>query len=85
VLKFNKTNTPNSHGFRLGVLVVFAALVLIVSVVGCGGSDATSPSSSGQAKAAAPHVSKADLREAQLKSQRLAKLYERSWREYQNE
>jgi hypothetical protein len=64
-------------------LVVLATVVFALAVSGCGRSDATSASSPKHQGRAAPSVSKADLREAQLKSRRLAKLYERSWREYQ--
>jgi hypothetical protein len=59
--------------------MVLAVLLFAVAVAGCGGSGDTSTT------APAPAVSKADLHEAQVKSQRLAKLYERSWREYQGE
>jgi hypothetical protein len=83
VLFFNKSNPLSRHRLRIGVTVVSTAIALAAAVAGCGGSDSTSTSRSGQAGHAAPPVSKADLREAQLKSQRLAKLYERSWREYQ--
>jgi hypothetical protein len=82
VLFFNKPNPSNRTPLRMGVLAALAVLVLAAMVAGCGGgsSEQSSPTHS-----AAPAVSKADLHEAQVKSRRLAKLYERSWREYQNE
>jgi hypothetical protein len=78
VLFFNKPNPSNRTRLRMGVLAALAVLVLAAMVAGCGGG-------SSETHSAAPTVSKADLHEAQVKSRRLAKLYERSWREYQNE
>jgi hypothetical protein len=83
VLFFNKSNPSSRPRLRIGVAVVSTAIGLAAAVAGCGGSDSTTTSPAGQAAHSAPPVSKADLHEAQVKSQRLAKLYERSWREYQ--
>jgi hypothetical protein len=71
VLFFNKP--------KASIPAAFAAILAAAALAGCGSSGDASTT------APAPAVSKADLHEAQVKSQRLAKLYERSWREYQGE
>jgi ABC-type Fe3+-hydroxamate transport system substrate-binding protein len=73
---------------RLGVrgVGIFVALAIAVgALAGCGGGSSSTSAPATETSATAPRpVTAADVREAKEKSQRLRRLYEESWREYQH-
>jgi predicted small lipoprotein YifL len=77
-----KTKTRSLRALAATAIV---AAALLLTLAGCGGSDSTSTPPAAAKAAPRPHLATAaDVREARQKSRRLRKLYEESWREYQN-